>query len=87
MASGASLKRIVKADASHCAGVSIKVCRRLPTVTITDDAGEREDIFMQGNDAESFISEFDRLVNRAPDMLFEDALKHLAKPYVECIWR
>ena len=67
--------------------VSVTVCRKLPTVTIHDQSGINEDIFMQGDDAQEFIDAFDGLVEEAPDVLFVDALKHLALPWVEVAWQ
>lgn len=81
-----SLKTIIEQDAAFCQDVTVTVCRGLPSVTIHDDSGINEDIFMQGHDAQEFIDAFDGLIEEAPDVLFVDALKHLALPYVECIW-
>ncbi len=80
------LEEIIEADARYCADVSVTICRKFGTVEIHDQSGEQEDIFLQGDDGDRFIAEFDSLVEKAPDVLFEDAIKHLAKPYVECIW-
>lgn len=81
-----SIKTIIEQDAAFCQDVSVTVCRSLPTVTIHDQSGINEDIFMQGQDAQEFIDAFDGLVEEAPDVLFADALKHLALPWVECVW-
>lgn len=81
-----SIKTIIEQDAAFCQDVSVTVCRSLPTVTIHDQSGVNEDIFMQGDDADEFIKAFDGLVEEAPDVLFVDALKHLALPWVECCW-
>jgi hypothetical protein len=81
-----SIKTIIEQDAAFCQDVSVTVCRSLPTVTIHDQSGINEDIFMQGDDADEFISAFDALVEQAPDVLFADALKHLALPWVEAAW-
>ena len=82
-----SIKTIIEQDAAFCADVSVTICRGLPSVTIHDDSEiGNEDIFMQGDDADEFINAFDALVEQAPDVLFADVLKHLALPYVECIW-
>lgn len=82
-----SIETIIKQDAAFCSDVSVTICRGLPSVTIHDDSEmQNEDIFMQGDDADEFIKAFDLLIEEAPDVLFEDALKHLALPYVECVW-
>jgi hypothetical protein len=41
---------------------------------------------MQGDEAVDFLDAFDSLIEKAPDVLFVDALKHLARPYVEYVW-
>lgn len=82
----ATLESIIKEDAAYCRNVQVQVERRLGTVLIKDETGEQKDIFMQGDDASRFIQEMEELVEEAPDVLFEDAMKHLARPYVDCIW-
>lgn len=86
MTSRTSIEAIIAQDAEHCADVSVRLCRKLPTVTIRDDTGAQEDIFMQGNDADEFIKALDGLIEQAPDATVDAALKHLARPYCECIW-
>lgn len=81
-----SIKTIIEQDALFCKDVSVTVCRKLPTVTIHDQSGVNEDIFMQGDDADEFIKAFDGLIEEAPDVLFDHALKHLAFPWVESCW-
>lgn len=81
-----SIKTIIEQDALFCKDVSVTVCRKLPTVTIKDQSGVNDDIFMQGDDADEFIKAFDGLVEEAPDVLFVDALKHLALPWCEVCW-
>lgn len=78
-----SIKTIIEQDATYCQGVSVTICRTLPTVTIKDESGINQDIFMDGEDAQEFIGAFDGLIEEAPDVLFVDALKHLALPWVE----
>lgn len=36
--------------------------------------------------SQRIITEFDALVDTAPNVLLSDALKHLAKPYVDGCW-
>lgn len=82
-----SIKTIIEQDAAFCQDVSVTICRTLPTVTIKDQSGINEDIFMQGEDAQEFIDALDGLVETAPDdVLFADAMKHLALPWVEAAW-
>lgn len=82
-----TLEQIIALDAAFCDDVSVTICRSLQTVAIHDQSGAgHEDIFMQGDDACQFIDDLDTLIDLAPDCLFEHAIKHLAKPYVENIW-
>lgn len=81
-----TLEEIIALDAAYCRDVTVTVCRTLPSVTISDDAGEQEDIYMQGDDADQFIAAFDVIAELAPEALFVDVLKHVAKPYVDSIW-
>lgn len=81
-----SLSEIIRADAAYMKNVTVEVNRRLPTVGIKDDSGRQQSVFMQGDDADSFIFAFDALTEQAPDVNFEDIELHLAKPYVDCIW-
>lgn len=83
---GISLKQIIEADAQFMRDVEVVIDRRFPHITIKDENGEQEDIFLQGHDAESFVSAFDHLIAQAPDVLMTDGAKHLAMPYVECLW-
>ena len=82
-----TLEQIIALDAAFCDDVSITLCRSYQTVTIHDMSGTgHDDIFMQGDDACQFIDDLDALIEAAPDVLFDHAIKHLAKPYVENIW-
>jgi hypothetical protein len=80
------LKTYIEQTAAMCQAVSVKVCRTFGTVVIRDLDGVQDDIFMQGGDADQFIAEFDALVELAPDVLFEDAVKAMAEPYVSVLW-
>lgn len=65
-------------------GVSVEWDRRFPTVSIRCD-GE-EDIFMQGDEADTFIAEIDALCKRFPSLYEATAALALAQPYAETIW-
>ncbi len=80
------LATYIKSTAALCQDVSVKVCRSFGTVVIRDLDGVQDDIFMQGDDADEFIAQFDALVEAAPDVLFDEAVKALAHPYCECLW-
>lgn len=80
------LEEIIKADAAYCREVSVKVCRKHDTVEIRDVTGDQEDIYLQGEDGYEFIVKLDGLIDQAPDVTFEDVMKHMAKPYVDNYW-
>lgn len=82
-----TLDEIIKANADSMEYVSVAYNFALPYVTIMDHSEEQqEDIFLQGSDAEEFEREFKELSEQCPNVAFEDIIKHLAMPYVECIW-
>ena len=82
-----SIKTIIEQDAEFCRDVNVTICRTLNTVKIHDDAGINQDILMEGEDAQEFISALDGLVETAPDDIsIGDAVKHLALPWCEACW-
>jgi len=82
-----NLEQIINEDAQVCANVTVKICRRFPTVTISDEKCVNHNIFMQGDSASLFIEEFDDLLEEAPDVLLDSALRHLARQYVDVFWK
>lgn len=80
------LEDIIAADAAFMHNVTVTLDRRFPTVTIADDEGVQEDIFMQDSDAEIFSDAFDALTEQCPTANYGDIEAHLAKPYVEAFW-
>ena len=70
----------------YCRKVGVRLCRTLDTVTIIDREGVQDDIFIDGQDGYEFIIALDNLLSEAPDVKFSDALRHLAKPWVENVW-
>lgn len=81
-----TLLDIIRADVMFMRTVVVEVDSSYSTVCISDTTGIHEDIFMQGEDAEAFIAERDRLYEETGD-LCEDVIElHLARPYVETIW-
>lgn len=82
------LAKIINEDALDCEVISITVNRLMATVNIHDDSGEKEDIFLQGEEGVKFINDFDTLTNKPElgEVLFENMIKHLAKPYAESLW-
>jgi hypothetical protein len=82
------LQDILHADAEYTrnSGVDVDIVSNYGTVTITDTTGENESIFLQGDDADAFISEVEQLWNETGDMDRDTIACALAKPYIECIW-
>lgn len=80
------LQDIIAQDVEYMKHVTVHVVSNYGTVTISDDTGANEDIFMQGDDAEQFISQVDRLWNELGDVSKGELELHLAKPYVDCLW-
>lgn len=81
-----TLEQVITDDAAYCRDVSITVCRSLGTVAIEDITREQSDIFLQGRDGLNFIDRLDTLVDVAPEVIVMDVIKHLAKPYCDCLW-
>jgi hypothetical protein len=54
--------------------------------TVSIDAPGEECIFMQGDDADTFIAERDALCKRYPSLSETDAELALAYPYAETLW-
>lgn len=77
---------ILKAAAKRMRTVSVAVDRSYGTVCISDDTGEQEDIVMQGDDAESFIAECDKLSERCQSLDGYIIEMALAEPYAENLW-
>lgn len=65
-------------------GVSVDWDSGMSTVSIT--CAEEEDIFMQGDEADTFIAEIDALCKRYPSLSESNAALALAEPYAESIW-
>ena len=76
-----TLSELVRASAARMADVSVDIDSLLETVTISSD-GE-EDIFMQGDDARSFIAEVESLYEKTGDMSKDDCAALVAEPYTE----
>lgn len=79
-----TLADIVKAAAGRLPGVDVEIDRSMGTVCIS--AQGEEDIFMQGDEADEFIAEVDKLWNDAQHVTEDEAALCAASPYVECIW-
>lgn len=78
--------QIIEETASRMKDVTVHVVHNYGTVTISDDNGVQEDIFLQGDDASCFISEVDRIWNETGDLSKGTIELALAGPYVDCLW-
>ncbi len=72
------------ADYSEASGVVIDWDSAFSTFCIS--AKGEDDIFMQGEEADSAISEIDSLCKKYPSLDAYTAALCIAKPYIECIW-
>jgi hypothetical protein len=61
--------------------VTVDVDRSLPTVSI--EAPDAEGFFMQGDEAETFIAEADRVYEELQEVSFDEACKAVASPYAD----
>ena len=82
------IQDILHADAEYTrnSGADVEIVSIYGTVCISDTTGQNDDIFMQGDDASSFILEVEQLWNETGDMDRDTIACALAKPYIECIW-
>jgi len=76
-----SLSKIVKEDAAWVerSGIEIDADSKYSTVAIGDD------IFMQGQEADEFNEETERIYNLTGDTTMDECAAHLARPYIECL--
>jgi hypothetical protein len=79
-----SLTDIIKAAAERMRDAAVDINRLLPTVCIS--APGEEDIFMQGDEAEAFIAEVDKLYEQAGDVTEDECALCHAEPYCENCW-
>ena len=80
------LQDIILSDAEYCKNVTVLVEYNYGYVTISDDTGKNDDIFLQGDDASDFISQLNHLYNLTGDLTEQDISLHLARQYIDCIW-
>ena len=71
------------ADSAHAAGITVDTDSWNRTVSI--DAPGQESIFMQGDDADTFIAECRKLWNRYPSLPIDVCELALAEPYTD-LW-
>ena len=75
---------ILKASAKRMTGVFVDINRSMGHVSIYD--GRHENIFLQGDDAEQFISECDKYSNICQRLNFDLIELAVAEPYAENLW-
>jgi len=75
--------RFIREAAQRCinGGVTVDINRSFSTVAI--DRPGFDGCFMQGNEADSFITEVDALCKRYPSLDEDTAALALAEPYAE----
>ena len=78
-----TLSQIIEATASRMQDVSVHMVTNRGTVTIS--APNKEDIFLQGDDATCFLSEVERLWHTTQTITRGTIALHLAEPYTD-LW-
>ena len=81
-----TLSEIIKQDARYMQRVSISREVGTGAIIISDTTGYREDIYLQGDDADQFVLNQGRVWGEAGDVSMDEVAKHLARPYAESIW-
>lgn len=74
-----TLSEIIKIDAAYARDTVIECNSAYSTVAIGSD------IFLQGQEADEFNDEAERLWNLTGDTTIEECRAHLAKPYIDCL--
>jgi DNA-binding NarL/FixJ family response regulator len=69
------------AERCRASGVTVDIDSRFPTVAI--DAPGADGVFMQGDEADTFIEEVRALCKRYPSLDEDTAALALAEPYAE----
>lgn len=67
-------------------GFSVNVDESYAEVSITDEEGVQEDIFLQGDEAAKFIAEAEDLWNKTGYVWKDDAFRYLAILFTENLW-
>lgn len=81
-----TLSQIIQSTADRMRTVTVHVQSIYGTVTISDDTGVQDDIFLQGDDGSAFCSELDQLWDTTGDLDRGTIALHLAEPYTSCLW-
>ena len=80
------LKEIIEFNAKYMENVTVRINQGLPSVTIKDDDGEQEDIYLQDDEADTFIKEVEELESQCPDIESDKLELSVAKQYVDSLW-
>lgn len=74
-----TLTEIIRSNAAYAGDIAIECNTAFSTVAIGDD------IFLQGQEADEFNDEAERLWNETGDTTIEECRAHVAKPYIDCL--
>ena len=78
--------RFIHEAAARCSAAGVSVCWDSAYSTVCISGEKEEDIFMQGDEADTFIEEIGVLCRRFPSLEEDTAALALAEPYTECLW-
>lgn len=77
---------LIQAAAARMQGITISINHSLPSVCISDDSREHDDIFMQGDEAQQFIDACEWAWNETGDTTIEACQLCEAEQYVKNLW-
>jgi len=80
------LSAIIKATAARMKFVRVDVASIRGTVRIVDLKGRHEDIFLQGDDAVTFITEAEQAWADCGDVTMGECYEWQAEQYVDNLW-
>ena len=78
--------KYIREAAQRCVNGRVTVDCDSNYSTVAIDAPGQDGVFMQGDEADTFIAECDALCKRYPSLDFDTAALALAEPYAECIF-
>jgi hypothetical protein len=82
------LADIIRKHAAHACAVNVFVNPTKRRVCIRDASGSKqEDIVLSDGAGDEFVQQMDVLAESAPDLLHDQAVRFLAKPYTDALWR
>lgn len=80
----ADLQNIIEQQASRLGEAVVDINYMMGTVCISERG--QDDIFMQGDEADSFIKEVEELGEKCPDLSTDIIERSVAQPYAENLW-